>query len=63
MTIKYARTTPSKSNELRNVNTERQDSRNITIQIVGIDDRKSEVIAIVVNAGACMNITANDCNI
>ena len=40
-----------KSNQLRNVNTVRWGSRNITTQLGEIDDRKSEVIAFVVNVG------------
>ena len=56
--IQNASATPSKSNQLRNVNTIRWESRNITTQPGEIDDRKPEVIAFVVNAG--MNITAND---
>ena len=51
-------TTPCKSNELRNVNTVRKESRNITTQPGEIDDRKSEVIAFVVNSG--LNVTANN---
>ena len=58
MEIQNASTTPSKSNQLRNVNTVRWESRNITTQPGEIDDRKSEVIAFVVNSG--MNITANN---
>ena len=56
--IRNASATPSKSNQLRNVNTIRWESRTITIQAEEIDYRKSEVIAFVVNAG--MNITANN---
>ena len=58
MEIQTASKTPSKSNQLRNVNTVQMESRNITNQTREIDDRKSEVIAFVVNAG--MNITANN---
>ena len=58
MEIQNASTTPSKSNQLRYVNTILWDSRNITTQPVGIDDRKSDVIAFVVNAG----ITATTAN-
>ena len=58
MEIQNASTTPSKSNQLRNVNTVRWESRNITTQPGEIDDRKSKVIAFVVNAG--MNITVNN---
>ena len=57
MEIRNASATPSKSYQLRNVNTMRLESRNITTQ-QGDDDRKSEVISFVVNAG--MNITANN---
>ena len=49
MEIQSASTTPSKSNLLQNVNTVRWESRNITTQ-PGYD-RKSDVIAFVVNAG------------
>ena len=48
---------PSKSDQMRNVNTVRWESRNITTQPGKADDRKSEVIEFVVNAG--MNIIAN----
>ena len=44
------------SNRLRNVNIVRRESRNINTQPGEIDDRKSEVIAFMVNAG--MNATA-----
>ena len=50
MEIQNACKTPSKSNQLRNVNTVRWESWNITTQPGGIDDRKSEVIVFVVNA-------------
>ena len=56
--IRNASATPSTSNQLRNVNTIPWESRNITTQPGEIDDRKSEVIAFVVNA--VMNITANN---
>ena len=59
--IRNASATPSKSYQLRNVNTIRWESRNITTQPGENDDRKSDVIAFVVNAG--MNITANNFNI
>ena len=55
--IKSVIATHSKSNQLKIVNTVRWEYRNITTQPGKIDDRKSEVIAIAVNAG--MNITAN----
>ena len=58
MEIRNASATPSKSNKLRNVNTVRWESRSITTQPGEIDDKKSEVIAFVVNAG--MNIIANN---
>ena len=58
MEIRNASATPSKSNQLRNVNTIRLKSSNITTQPGEIDVRKSEVIAFVVNA--IMNITANN---
>ena len=58
MEIQNASATPSKSNQLGNVNTVRLKSRNITTQPGDIDDRKSEVIAFVVNTG--INITANN---
>ena len=51
-------TTPSKSNQLRNVNTVRWESGNVTAQPWEINNRKSEFIAFVVNAG--MNVTANN---
>ena len=56
--IRNASATPSKSNQLRNVNTIRWESGNITTQPGEIYDRKSEVIAFIVNAA--MNITANN---
>ena len=56
MEIQNASTTPSKSNQLRNVNTVRWESGNVTAQPLEINNRKSEVIAFVVNAG--MNVTA-----
>ena len=59
MEILNASTTPSKSNQLRNVNTVRWESRNITIQPGEIDDRESEFIAFVVKAGI-MNIIADN---
>ena len=55
MEIRNASAAPSKSNQLRNVNTIRLESVNITTQPWVIDDKKSEVIAFVVNAG--INIT------
>ena len=58
MEIENASTTPSKSNKLRNVNTVRWESWNLTTQPWEINDRKSEVIAFVVNAG--MNVTTNN---
>ena len=58
MEIRNAGVTPSKSNQLRNVNTVRWECRNITSQPGEIDDRECEVIAFVVNTG--MNITANN---
>ena len=61
MEIKNASTTSSKSNQRRNVNTVRWESRNVTTQPWEINNRKSEVIAFVVNAG--MNDTANNFNI
>ena len=51
-------TTSSKSNQLRNVNTVRWETGNVTTQPWEINNRKSEVIAFVVNAG--MNVTANN---
>ena len=54
--IRNASTTPSNANQQRNVNTLRMESRNITTEPGEIDDRKSEVITLFVNAG--MNITA-----
>ena len=58
MEILNASTIPSKSNQLRNVNTVRWESWNVTTQPWEINDRKSEVIAFVVNAG--MNVTTNN---
>ena len=49
---------PSKSNQLRNVNTVRWESWNVTTQPWEINDWKSEVIAFVLNAG--MNVTTNN---
>ena len=57
MEIQNASTTPSKSNQLRHVNTVRWESKNITTQSGEIDDSKSEVIAYV-NAG--MNIIVHN---
>ena len=48
MEIQNASTTPSKSNQLRNVNTVRWESWNVTSQPWEINNRKSEVIAFVV---------------
>ena len=56
MEIQNASTTSSKSNQLRNVNTVGWESWNVTTQPWEINNRKSEVIAFVVNAG--MNVTA-----
>ena len=53
--IRNASAALSKPNQLRNENTIRWESRNITTQPGEINDRKSEVIAFVLNAG--MNIT------
>ena len=50
MEIGNANATPSKSNQLWNVNTVRWESRDVTTQPWEIDDRKTEVIAFVVNA-------------
>ena len=61
MEIQNASTTSSKSNQLQNVNTVRWESWNVTTQPWEINNRKSEVIAFVVNAG--MNVTANNFNI
>ena len=58
MEIQNASTTPSKSNQLRNVNTVWWESWNVTTQPWEINDSKSEVIAFVVNAG--MNFTTNN---
>ena len=58
MEIQNTSTTPSKSNQLRNVNTVRWESKNVTTQPWGINDRKSEVIAFVVDAG--MYVTTNN---
>ena len=61
MEIENASTTPSKSNQLRHVNTVRWESGNVTTQPWKINNRKSEVIAFVVYAG--MNVAANNFNI
>ena len=58
MEIQNGSTTPSKSNQLWNVNTVRWESGNVTTQPWEINNRKSEVFAFVVNAG--MNVTANN---
>ena len=58
MEIQNASTTPSKSNQLRNVNTVRWESGDVTTQPFEINNRKSDLIAFVVNA--CMNVTANN---
>ena len=58
MEIQNDSTTPSKSNQLRYVNTVRWESGNVTAQPWDIHNRKSEVMAFVVNAG--MNVTANN---
>ena len=58
MDIRNASATPSKSNQLRNVNTISVESMDITTQPGEAGNRTSEVIAFVVNAG--MNITANN---
>ena len=58
MEIQNASTTSSKSNQLGNVNTVGWESWNVTTQPWEINNRKSEVIAFVVNAG--MNVTANN---
>ena len=58
MKIQNASTTPTKSNQLRNVNIVRLESGNVTTQPWEINNRKSEVIAFVVNAD--MNVTANN---
>ena len=51
MEIQNASTTPSKSNQLRNANTVRWESWNVTNQPWKINNTKSEVIAFVENAG------------
>ena len=56
MEIQNGSTTPSKSNQLRNVNIVRWESWNVKTQPWEINDRNSEVIAFAVNAG--MNVTA-----
>ena len=58
MEIEHASTAQSKSNQMRNVHTVRWESGIATTQRWDIDNRKSEVIAFVVNAG--MNVTANN---
>ena len=58
MEIQNASTTPSKSYQMWNVNTVWLESRNVTTQPWEINDRKTEFIAFVVNAG--MNVTTNN---
>ena len=58
MEIQNVSTKPSKSNEMRNVNTVRWESGNVTTQPLEIYNRKSEIISFVVNVG--MNVTANN---
>ena len=58
MEILNACTTPSKSIQLRNLNTVRLEPWNVTTQPWEINDRKSKAIAFVVNAG--MNVTTNN---
>ena len=58
MEIQKASKTPSTSNKLQNVNTVRWESWNVTTQPWEINDRKSRVIAFVINAG--MNVPANN---
>ena len=48
--------TPSKYNQVQNVNTVQWESGNVTTKPWEINNRKSEVVAFVVNAG--MNVTA-----
>ena len=61
MEIQNASTTSSKSNQLRNVNTVRWESGNVPTQPWEINNKKSEIIAFVVNAG--INVTADNFNI
>ena len=61
MKIQNASTTSSKFNQLRNVNTVRWESGNVTTQPWEINNRKSIVIAFVVNAG--ITVTTNNFNI
>ena len=58
MEIQNASTTSSKSNQLRNVKTVRWESGNVTTRPWEINNRKSEIIAFVVNAG--LNVTTNN---
>ena len=58
MELQNASTTLSKSTQLRNVNTVRWEFGNVTTQQWEINNRKSEAIAFVVNAG--MNVAANN---
>ena len=58
MEIQNASTTPSKSNQMRNINTVRWESWNVNTHLWEINDSKSEVIGFVVNAG--MNVTTNN---
>ena len=50
MEIQNESTPPSTSNQLRNVNTVCLESMNVTTQPEEIDNRKSEVIAFVINS-------------
>ena len=58
MAIQNASTILSKSNQLQIVNTVGWESWIVTSQSWEINDRKSELIAFVVNAG--MNVTTNN---
>ena len=58
MEVQNASTTSSKSNQMRNVNTVRWEFGNVTTQPWEINNRISEVIAFVVNAG--MDVTDNN---
>ena len=58
MEIQNASTTSSKFNQMRNVNTVRWESGNVTTQPWEINNRTSEVIAFVGNT--VMNVTASN---
>ena len=58
MEIQNASTTPSKYNQLQNVNTVRWESGNVNTRSWEVNNGKSEIFAFVVNAG--MNVNASN---